>query len=562
MRDENYWVRSDGLRVTRRRLLQSGSVVGAGLAALTVACGGTHGASQTKSSTGSANVAQPKSGGQFTIAVNVDPYNYDPTGAPLQNGPWIELAYNALLSVKHGDGVGYSDLTVQPGLAAKWETPDAQTFTFHLQPGAKWQNLAPVNGRPVTSDDVNFSMQYQSRTGQFKGSKLFPSLNGTNYEGLDSVQTPDASTVVIHFSAPFVPFQQHMSLERNGIVAHEVYEKDGDFTKTLIGTGPWQLDTADSQHGSKWVMVRNPGYFLSGRPYIDRVNYLVIPDDSTVIAAFQTKQIDLLDKSHITPVNAPQIAKANPQAVDWPFNDTSGGLLFMNVKRPPLNDLRIRQAINFSIDRDAFLKTFAGGQGEWAVAGSQPGLFTHDEIHAMLKFDPAQARQLVSAAGYPNGVDLEFHFSPTRGATVQNEVQLIQSQLKAGNINVTLKPEDEATYTVTQRQGQYFLDLEAKPQIGDIDAYIYYNWDSKSGGNFGGVSDPQLDALLAQQRQEVDPEKRNATLRQAVKIIVDNAYYTALFYGQNHYFWQPSVKNFAPNIAHFAPPIYDSWIAS
>ncbi len=561
MEKMNYWAASHGLRLSRRRLVQSAAVAGAGLAGWTLACG-TKGTTTTSRSAPSSTAAQqPRRGGQFNLAVDIDPYNFDPTGAPLQNGYWIELANQALLSIKHGDGVGYTDLVIQPGLAAKWETPDAQTFTFHLTPNVKWQNLPPVNGRALTSEDVKFSMEYQSRTGQFKDFKKFPSLNLTNYEGLDSVQTPDPSTAVIHFSAPFVPFLQHMSLERNGIVAHEVFERDGDFIKTLAGTGMWQLDESASQHGSKWVMVRNPGYVQPDHPYIDKVNFLVIPDQSTCIAAFQTKQIDYLHQNKITPDTAPGIAKANPQAVDWPFNDVSGGLLFENVTRPPLNDMRVRQAMHLAIDRDAFLKSFSAGKGEWAIAGGRPGLFTHDEIHSMLKYDPQQAKQLLSAAGHPDGFDLEFHYSPTRGTITTNKIQLIQSQLKAIGINVSLKSEDEATYSTTQRNGQYFLDYEAKPQVGDIDAYIYYNWFSKSAGNFGRVADPELDALLKQQRQEVDPNKRNDVLRQAVKMIHDKAYYTAFIYGQNHFFWQPSIKNFAPNIAHIAPPIYDTWIA-
>jgi peptide/nickel transport system substrate-binding protein len=557
----NYWAASRASRLSRRRLLQGAGVAGAGLAGLTVACGTKGTTTTSKSAPSSTAAQQPKRGGQFNLAVDIDPYNFDPTAAPLQNGPWIELANQALLSIKHGAGVGYTDLTIQPGLAAKWETPDAQTFTFHLTPNVHWQNLAPVNGRALTSDDVKFSMEYQSRTGQFKDFKTFPSLNLTNYEGLDSVQTPDPSTVVIHFSTPFVPFLQHMSLERNGIVAHEVYDRDGDFSKTLVGTGMWQLDTASSQHGTKWVMVRNPGYVQSDHPYIDKVNFLVIPDQSTCIAAFQTKQIDLLNQSKITPDTAPGIARANPQAVDWPFNDTSGGLLFENVKRAPLNDMRVRQAMHLAIDRDAFLKTFSAGKGEWAIAGGYPGLFSSDEVHSMLKYDPQQAKQLLSAAGYGNGLTIEFHYSPTRGTVTTNKIQLIQSQLKAIGVNVMLKSEDEATYSKNQRSGDFFLDYEAKPEVGDIDSYIYYNWFSKSVGNFGGVADPELDALLKQQRQEVDPNKRKDVLRQAVKMILDKAYYTAFIYGQNHFFWEPYVKNFAPNIAHYAPPIYDSWIA-
>ena len=409
-------------------------------------------------------------------------------------------------------------------------------------------------------EDVRFSMEYQSRSGQFKDSKLPTSINVSMYEGLDSVQAPDASTVVIRFKQPFVPFLQHMSLERNAILAHEVYDKEGNFTNTMVGTGLWQIDPSASQSGSRWVMVRNPNYFLPGRPYIDRVNFLVLKDNATMVSAFQTKQIDLLNQQYVTPATAPQIAKANPSAVDWTFNDTRGGLLFENVKKPPLDDVRIRKAIAISIDRDAFLQTFYGGKGEWAVAGGQPGLFSHDEIHSMLKYDPAQAKQLVSDAGFPNGVPLELHYSPSRGDMGTQIVQLIQAHLKNGNINVTLKPEDEATFSDTQRKGQFQLDYEVKPQVGDIDAYIFYNWYSKSNGNFGGVADPKLDTMLEAQRSTVDLAKRKDTLRQAVKYIVDNAYYTAFCYGQGHYFWQPYVKNFAPNIAHNTMPVYDSWI--
>jgi peptide/nickel transport system substrate-binding protein len=542
-------------RLRRRTLFTTGAAF-AGATAL-ASCGKSKQSSSTPTAT---SAAKPKTGGDFTWAQQIDPFDYDPTGKVLQNGPWIELGYNSLLAIKHGAGVGYTDLVSEPSLAEKWETPDAQTFTFHVHQGAKWQNLPPVNGRPVTADDVRFSMEYQSRTGAFKDSKIPTSINVSMYEGLDSVQTPDASTAVVKFKQPFVPFLQHMSLERNAILAHEVYDKEGSFTNTMVGTGPWQLDPSQSQQGTRWVMVRNPNYFLTGRPYIDRVNILVLKDNATMVSAFQTRQIDLLNQQYVTPANAPQIARSNPTAVDYTFNDTRGGLLFENVKKPPLDDVRIRKAIALSIDRDAFLKAFYGGKGEWAVAGGQPGLFTHDEIHSLLKYDPAQAKQLLSDAGFPNGVSLELHFSPARGDMGTQIVQLIQAQLKDGNINVTLKPEDEATFSDTQRKGQFQLDYEVKPQVGDIDAYIFYNWYSKSNGNFGGVNDPKLDALLEAQRSMVDPAKRSETLRQAARLIVDNAYYTAFCYGQGQFFWQPYLKNFAPNIAHNTMPVYDSWI--
>jgi peptide/nickel transport system substrate-binding protein len=549
--------RGTATRITRRRIVGASAALGAASAVVACAASPRTGSGGAKASVS----GQPKAGGEFNWAQVIDAFDFDPTGNPLQNGPWIELAYNALLSVKRGPDVKYSELVVQPGLARSWETPDGQTYTFHLQPGARFQDLPPVNGRAVTSADVKWSLEYQSRTGQFRDAHLPPSLNDNMYTGLDRIETPDPATVVVHFGKPFVPFTEHMALERNGILAHEIFDRDGNFTNTLVGTGPWQLDTAASQHGSRWVMKRNPNYFLQGLPYIDRFNCLVLVDSATNLAAFQTKQVDLLDKKFVTPSSAPQIQKDNPTAVDFPCTDTSGGLIYENVRRAPLNDLRIRKAIALSLDRDGFIQTFSGGEGEWAVAGGESGLFSRDEVRQMVKFDPAQARQLVTQAGFPNGVELELTFpGKARGELYVSTIELAQAHLKAANIHVTLKEQDVSAFSKTERSGDFQLVYEAKPQVGDIDAYIYYNWYSKSLGNFGAIDDPKLDALLEQQRREVDPAKRRETLRQAVRYIADNAYYTAFFYGKRHFFWQPYLKNFAPNIAHNGAPIYESWL--
>ena len=553
---------SNAPRISRRRVL--GAVgVGSATTAFAVACGaakkGTSKATFTTTQAG-----QPKYGGTFNAAQNIDPFNYDPAYKPLQNGPWDELAYNSLLTAKRGPSVKYGELIVQPSLASKWETPDGQTFTFHLHPDIKWQDLPPVNGRALTSADVKWSLEYQSRTGQFTKAaspKLPPSLNGSYYEGLDTVETPDPSTVVAHFGAPFVPFLNYMAEERNGVLAHEVYETYGNFTNHLIGSGPWQLDPSASQQGANWVMKKNQTYFLQGHPYIDEVNYLVIPDDATQAAAFRSKQIDLLWHTAITAETAPVIHQENPSAVMYQYSDNAGGLLFENVRKAPLNDVRIRKAIGLSIDRDAFIKSLSKGQGTWAVAGAVEGLLTPAQVKQYDQYDPAQAKQLVAAAGFPNGVPLELHYPGTaRGQAYVSYVQLIQASLKNGNINVTLKPEDEATFSTNQRVGKFDLDYEAKPVVGDIDAYIYYNWHTGSYGNFGGVSDPKLDKLLEAQRSEVDAQKRQQILLQVVQYINDNAYYPAFYFGVGYFFWQSYLKNFAPNVIHWAPAVYDSWL--
>ena len=557
-------------RVRRRRLLGGGAALGA--AAFAAACGTRkRPAPSTNSGSGAgpASAAQPKLGGDFTGGIASDPANFDPTGKPLQaeNASFIEAAYDALLSVKLGPDIKYTSVTLTPGLADSWEIPDPRTYTFHLHPGVTWHNLAPVNGRALTSADVKWTIEYQARIDQFKGGQfngktLPPSLNDSMYTGIDRIDTPDANTVVVHFASPFAPFLNYLGLLRNSVVAHEVFDKDGHFMNTLVGTGPFTLDTSATKPGSRWLMRKNPAYFRSGRPYLDRLNFLVLADQATNVAGFKTKQIDLLRNTFITPVNAPQIQRDNPGAVMFQYDDTSGGLLFENVRKPPLNDVRIRKAIALSIDREAYSKTFSGGQGKPAVVGAGPGFFSPDEAKPFTKFDPAQAKQLVAAAGYPNGVELEMHYPGTdRGQSYINVIQFIQAQLKAANINVNLVSFDSATFGKRQRSGDFQLDFEAKPVVGDIDGYVYYNWYSKSVGNFGGVADPKLDTLLDAQRAELDAKKRDDVLRQIAQYINDNAYYTAFAYGVGFYFWQPYLKNFAPNVARQAPPVNDAWVS-
>src|SRR5581483_753758 len=222
---------------------------------------------------GTAKAGQPVTGGQYTAGIATDPANFDPTGKPLQreNASFIEAAYDALLSVKLGPDVPFNSTTVVPGLAQKWENPDPNTYTFHLNPNIKFQDLPPVNGRALTSADVKWSVEYQGRIDQFKGGQyngrtLGPSLNDSMYSGIDRIDTPDASTAVIRFASPFAPFLNYMSLLRNAVVAHEIFDQDGDFVHTIVGTGPFSLDTAATKPGSRWQMRRNPSYFQAGIP--------------------------------------------------------------------------------------------------------------------------------------------------------------------------------------------------------------------------------------------------------------------------------------------------------
>ena len=551
-----------GKLYSRRRLMQGAVVSGSGGAALLAGC---RSPSSRGTSAGSpaSGAGPPRSGGQFNFSSKFDVDSFDVSGMQ-HGGSDLSPTVDSLLSIKSGPGVQYTDLTLTAGLAETWETPDAQVYTFHLRPNLNFADLPPVNGRAVTSADVKWSLEYMSRTGQF-GSLPKAPVSGL-FEGLQQVQTPDGSTVVLQFKQPFAPFLTTAGLEWSAILAREVYDQDGGFSKRVVGTGPWQLDVNESQPGSSWVYKKNPAYYRKGLPYLGQLNRKTIADDAASTAAFQTKQLDYLNYVGLDLDTVQQMKKALPGALVNDNPTTSTMFIYMNQARPPLNDARVRQAFGLTINRDEFIKALSAGRGEWALAGGLPGLFTPAEIRQILKYDPAQARQLLGAAGYANGLDIELIYPPKKyGQTYDTGIELLQSQAKQAGINLILKPVD-AGIEKTRRLGADF-QLGTSPSPPGLNAdlefalYLYYHPASPS--NYARVNDPQLTQLLDAERREADPVKRRDLIRQAVRRVNEVPVGLATYYGREYELLQPYVKDYAPNMAAFGsvPPLIYTWLA-
>ena len=549
-------INSPGLN--RRRAL---GLTAAGTAAFLAACGSKKGGSSSTATNGG-NAGKPVSGGQINVAIQFQWPSLDiaTTSNDKQTVKALGLANDRLTGFKAGPAVQYKDLIIEPRLATKWETADAQSYTFHLRNDVKFANLPPVNGRPFTSADVKWTYEYFARIGSF--SKLPKRPITELFSGLDRVDTPDDYTAVFHFKQPFAPFMTYASTMHASILPHEIQEQDGDFTKRLVGTGPWQVDPSASQKDVRQSFKRNPTYWGSGLPYIDQVNCIILPDSTTQQAAFQTKQIDIFDPNGITLDIVNQTKKNAPDAVVFPFLQPSGGHLYINVTQPPMNDTRIRQAFALSLDHDAMVTTLAHGQGEAALAGGMPGLFTAAELKQLLKRDVAQAKQLVSAAGFASGIDVELMYPGNKyGDVYVSLIQLMQAQLKEGGINLILKDVDPTTEGARKKKGDFVTDITGKSLLNDLDDYLYGVFHPSSPHNYGHVNDPQLTPILEAQRRETDPAKRTELWKQAVRRITDQAWAVAFFYPQIGNLWQPYLKNYAPNWGSEVWPITSSWIA-
>jgi peptide/nickel transport system substrate-binding protein len=528
--------------VRRRRLLAAGAA-----AALATACRGTARQSAGNRSAGGSGSA--RYGGQLNVAAVDEPGNggnFDPANKRTSGSFIFGMTHNALLNFKLGSDVKYTDVIVQPDLADRWESPDAQTFTFHLA-NARFQALAPVNGRQLTSADVKWTYQYLTRLGPFGG--LPPSGAASLFAGLDRVDTPDDATAVMHFGAPFAPFLTYAATPFAPIVPHEIFDSDGDLTKQLVGSGPFQLDAGASESGKRWIWRKNAGNFHQGHPYLDQVNWLILRDGTTQLAAFETKQLDVLVLDGLTADNVQQVKGVVPSAVTYAFPNPRSTYIYMNTATRPLNDQRIRQAFSFAMDRDEFIQVLEKGKGEWALAASLPGLFTEQETKQILKFDPAQAKQLVDAAGYPSGVDVELVYVKSSDRLV-TLLQLLQAQVKKAGINIKLLQVEEGVDSNRRRSGDYQLSITAGPPslTADNDSILYPLFYPGDPGNRGKVDDPTLSPLLTAQRQETDPAKRREIIRQAVRRINELSWSVSTHFGTAYEMSQSYVANYGPNL--------------
>lgn len=542
------------------------------LALASVACGsqsGSPGGGGTAPGGGGADT--PKPGGRLSLDVAFEPNNWDTTRANRRQIYYTAHTMGRLLRFKTGPGIGYEDLTLEGEMAEKWSlSPDGKAFTFNLRKGVKFHNIAPVNGREANSNDIKFTMEYVARTGEFASikDKLGLSNESWTVQGLAGVDTPDPYTAVVKFNDPFVPFLNYTTIGFLSILPREIYDKDGDFTKLRIGTGPFYLDPSASQSGTRLVYKKHKDYWEPGKPYLDEVYQLIIPDEVTQRAAFATKQLDMITE-RIAASDVTEIARNNPQAVQFPITAPGPAYVWLNQtpgKSPFTND-KLRKALNLSLDRDEMMKTFAGGKGALAFMGALPNMFSQEEIRKVYRYDPTEAKKLLGEAGYPNGITVELIYpGKAYGEWYANAMELMQAQSKKVGFDIQLRSLESPEVAARAKNGDFQIGGGGTLGLfADIDSNLFGSWHPTSGNNSAHVDDPKLTPMIEAQRREADPKKREELIKQAAQYINENVVgVMPLFRMPTAYFWHPHVKGQYPNFAtagtSYTPYLTDTWV--
>ena len=363
---------------------------------------------------------------------------------------------------------------------------------------------------------------------------------------------------------PFVWFLDMLSNPHAvAIVAKEVLDKHGDFKKheTVIGTGPWMLDSYRPNVGLTYV--RHPTYFLPGLPYIDRIEATVDEDNASRMAAFLSGKYDLGWEfvGTIARVDWVQIkgtlAQRRPNLKTVEFPSPVMNHISMRTDQKPFSDVRVRRAMSLAIDRKAIIDSAYEGVGvlnppvaaalkEWAIPFDKLG-----EGAKYYKYDPAEAKRLLAAAGYPNGFPGTMCFTTYGTPVLVDIMQLVQKDLKAVGIDVKIDQKEYGAYIASCFYGK-FESMTFGPQTGFLepDNFLFGQYYPEELKNQSHINDLVVADMLVRQRRTLDPAKRREIIYDIQRHLAKQQYYVQMPSGIYIAVWEGALKNYGPNMGY------------
>ena len=527
-------------RLNRREFVR---LTGYGVGAATLLAGGRGRAAAAASYPDwiPASPKPPKRGGVLTRASAWDPPVIDPRlTQSVGTFQFAGLTSNRLVRYSFSDEApNAADLSLKGDLAESWQSsPDFRIWTFKLRQGAKWQNVAPLNGREFVAADVKYCFEQYAKEG----------VQTFTFQEVEGVETPDKYTARVHLKTPNTLFPQNLAEPIAIMFSREVLEEDGDLKKRLIGTGPFVL----KEHTRKVrvVLQRNPDYWDKGRPYVDEYIILSTPDAATRLAAYRTGQSDFIWVA--SPSEVETVRRTNPNTIVQAYHNSLAPFgVAMAQDRPPFNDVRVRRALSMSIDRQKQVDTVFEGHGilGWGV----PFMYYQDkpptaaDFGPWWQYKPAEAKKLLAEAGHPNGFQTTlFYYEYFPQMTSQ--VQLVQQDLKRNlNIDVKITKLDYTTYYGRFVEGKWegmSWGFQSGHAIG-LDERTYQYMHSKSTKNFFRVNDPVIDELTTKLRRTPDRAEQRTLAKKVVDREFDQVLRLWMPYDNGFVVFQPHMRNVA-----------------
>jgi len=487
--------------------------------------------------TGLAFATVPVAAQTLTIGMSSEPTSADPHYHKMtQNDALSAHVYDSLI-------VRSADMTqLQPALATSWRTLDDMTWEFKLRKNVKFSN-----GEPFTSRDVLFTfcrtLNNKNPTGSYMVARL-----------MADVQTPDAHTVIVktRMPMPLLPAElaRGLAMLWHGIAPHddlrfdpetdcgvsEAWPTVNDFNngRVNIGTGPYVLKSYVKGTGVE--LERNPNYWGEA-PHWQTVKIVPVPQAGPRLTGLLAGDFDVIENPAARDLNR---LRNNPK---FGFVATpSTRLIFFQpdvaradspfVKSPdgknPLQDVRVRRAINMAIDRDAINKRIMDGMATPTTQYMPAGMFGALEKDPVIKYDPDAAKKLLAEAGYPNGFELTLSTPNDRYINDSQIAQAVAQYLSRIGIKTQVDAMTASIYFGKRAKREFSFAMGGWPsELGEASA-LFQPWvatldrpNNLGTSNYGGFSDAEFDKVYLQAAVTLDADQRRTMLEEATRIALD-----------------------------------------
>lgn len=422
-----------------------------------------------------ANTTQIKKGGVLKWGLSTDPTHLDPH---IHNGAAPAIVKNMLYDTL----TRYNDnRTTAPGLAVSWDNPDPKTYTFKLRDGVKFHD-----GSPLTGDDVKFSIEriLDKKTGATRNADLAM---------VSKVEVIDPLTVKFTLSEPNTGLLSVLARETTAILSKKWVEAGNDPQTKPNGTGAFKF--VSWEKGVKITVAKFADYWEKDKPYLDGIDFLPYPDDRARLSALQSGAVDAIDyvpwRNYEEVISNKSLTMfSNPQTIS---------ALYLNTKKAPFDNVKIRQAVAMAVDQNAIVKAVFFGNAVPANSGFLPPGAYGDGQTLPFKFDPDGAKKLLADAGY-NGQEITivtaFDYS-----FLQQTAELTQAALQAIGMKVKLDSVDFATFGQKFNKGEFDI-LTSSFGLDQPDPNFLTQVLAKGSlySNRTGYVDPKFDDLLLKGR--------------------------------------------------------------
>ncbi len=483
--------------------------------------------------------AEPVDGGTLRVALQADGRSLDPHRvADAASMRLVENLYSTLL--RYAEGYG----EIEGDLAERWEIgDDGRTYTFHLRRDARFHR----SGRPVTAADAAYSLRriidHEMRAQQFRH--------------LESVEAPGAFTLVVRLSQPVAPFLTYLAHPMNAVVDREVVEANGGrLDRADAGSGPFQL--VEWRKDRHFIMERHPAYHEAGRPRLGRVLLRPLPDETARSTALRNGEVDLVldvpEKDRSLIERAPGVALQSVPGTFWEY-------VGMNCKRKPFDDVRVRQAVAWALDREALNRMVKFSRSVPLTGGVFPSNhWAYADLDLYPEPRPARARALLAEAGHPDGFSTRLRVGSAFPYQVA-AAQIVKQQLRAVGIDVELVAEESSVFFDALGRGDFDMTLVGWLGFVDPDEWLHPIFHSGGAWNQQGYANARVDALLDAARRESDPDIRRGRYREAQELIFGEAPVALLYINEQTAARRAAVRDYRVHATATTLSLRDTWLA-